>query len=95
MVKIDPRYFRPAEVDTLLGDPSRAHAKLGWTPKTSLEEMVKEMIKHDPGGSAQGGLSKAQGLLRWWDLENEQAMAMSLILPSDRFFVAGGRGHGW
>ena len=47
VVRIDPRYFRPAEVETLLGDPTRAREKLGWTPSTSLEEMVKEMINHD------------------------------------------------
>ena len=47
VVRIDPRYFRPAEVETLLGDPTRAREKLGWTPSTSLEEMVKEMIDHD------------------------------------------------
>jgi GDPmannose 4,6-dehydratase len=40
VVRIDPRYFRPAEVETLLGDPSKAHDKLGWTPTTTLEEMV-------------------------------------------------------
>ena len=47
VVRIDPRYFRPAEVETLLGDPTRAREKLGWTPSTSLEEMVNEMIDHD------------------------------------------------
>ena len=47
VVRIDPRYFRPADVETLLGDPSNAKNKLGWTPKTSLEELVKEMIEHD------------------------------------------------
>ncbi|MEB3166674.1 MAG: GDP-mannose 4,6-dehydratase, partial [Cyanobacteriota bacterium] len=47
VVRIDPRYFRPAEVETLLGDPTRAREKLGWTPSTSLEEMVTEMIDHD------------------------------------------------
>ena len=47
VVRIDPRYFRPAEVETLLGDPTMAKEKLGWTPKTGLEEMVKEMIDHD------------------------------------------------
>ena len=47
VVRIDPRYFRPAEVETLLGDPTRAREKLGWTPSTSLEEMVNEMINHD------------------------------------------------
>ena len=47
VVRIDPRYFRPAEVETLLGDPAKAHAKLGWTPTTTLEELVEEMIDHD------------------------------------------------
>lgn len=47
VVRIDPRYYRPAEVDTLLGDPSRAHEKLGWRPTTTLEELVQEMVEHD------------------------------------------------
>ena len=47
VVRIDPRYFRPAEVETLLGDPSKAHAKLGWTPSTTLEELVAEMVASD------------------------------------------------
>ena len=44
---IDPRYFRPAEVDTLLGDPSKARAKLGWNPTTTLEELLAEMVAAD------------------------------------------------
>ena len=47
VVKIDPRYFRPAEVETLLGDPSKAKEKLGWTPRTTLEELVAEMVAND------------------------------------------------
>ena len=47
VIKIDPRYFRPAEVETLLGDPTKAHAKLGWKPNTSLEELVAEMVTAD------------------------------------------------
>ncbi len=47
VVRIDPRYYRPAEVETLQGDPSKAREKLGWTPTTSLEEMIAEMIHHD------------------------------------------------
>ena len=47
VVRIDPRYFRPAEVDTLLGDPQKAHDKLGWKPTTTLEQLVTEMVKHD------------------------------------------------
>lgn len=46
-VVIDPQYFRPAEVEILLGDPSKAKAKLGWTPTVTLEEMIKEMMDAD------------------------------------------------
>ncbi len=47
LVKIDPRYYRPTEVDILIGDPSKAKEKLGWEPKVKLEELVKIMIKAD------------------------------------------------
>lgn len=47
IVAVDPRYFRPAEVETLLGDASRAHQKLGWRPQTSFEELVREMAEAD------------------------------------------------
>lgn len=47
IVRIDPNYFRPTEVDTLLGDPTKAKEKLGWTPKITVEEMTKEMVAHD------------------------------------------------
>jgi len=47
LIEIDPRYFRPTEVDFLLGDPSKAHAKLGWKHKTSFPELVKEMVAAD------------------------------------------------
>jgi GDPmannose 4,6-dehydratase len=47
LVRIDPRYFRPAEVETLLGDPSKARAKLGWQPKTSFAQLIKEMVQAD------------------------------------------------
>ncbi len=47
VVRIDPRYFRPSEVDTLLGDPSKAMKKLNWVPKISLEELITEMIEID------------------------------------------------
>ena len=47
VVRIDPCYFRPAEVETLLGDPSKANSLLGWTPTTTLEQLVQEMIKAD------------------------------------------------
>jgi GDPmannose 4,6-dehydratase len=47
IVRVDQRYFRPAEVDSLLGDPSKAKRKLGWIPKISAREMCKEMILSD------------------------------------------------
>ena len=47
IVRVDPRYFRPAEVETLLGDPSLAKEKLGWVPTTTLDQMVDEMVGHD------------------------------------------------
>jgi len=46
-VEIDPRYFRPAEVDQLLGDPSKAKKKFGWDPKVSVEQLAKMMVEHD------------------------------------------------
>ncbi len=47
LVEIDPRYFRPTEVETLLGDPSKAREKLGWSARITLEEMVSEMVRED------------------------------------------------
>lgn len=47
LVKVDPRYFRPAEVETLLGDPAKAKAKLGWAPEVSFDELVREMVATD------------------------------------------------
>ena len=61
VVRIDPRYFRPAEVETLLGDPTLARRKLGWTPSTSLEEMVKEMVDHDREESSKEAYLRRKG----------------------------------
>ena len=47
VVSVDPHYFRPAEVDTLLGDPAKAKSKLGWEPKVTFDELVKEMVRDD------------------------------------------------
>ena len=47
VVAIDPRYFRPTEVETLLGDPTKAQKKLGWKQEISFDQMVREMIEHD------------------------------------------------
>lgn len=61
IVRIDPRYFRPTEVETLLGDPSKAKEKLGWTPVITVEEMCKEMVTHDLKQAKQHALLKAHG----------------------------------
>ncbi len=61
IVKIDPRYFRPTEVETLLGDPTKAKEKLGWVPKITLDEMVEEMVAHDLDKARQHALLKSQG----------------------------------
>ena len=47
VVAVDPRYFRPAEVETLLGDASKAKQELGWTPRTSFSDLVQEMVDSD------------------------------------------------
>jgi GDPmannose 4,6-dehydratase len=47
MVAVDPHYFRPTEVETLLGDPTKAKQKLGWEPKISFNELVEEMVRED------------------------------------------------
>ncbi len=61
IVRIDRRYFRPAEVETLLGDPSKAKEKLGWVPKISLDEMVQEMVGFDLDKAKQHALLKNHG----------------------------------
>ncbi len=61
IVKIDPRYFRPTEVETLLGDPSKANQKLGWMPEITVREMCSEMVAHDLAQAKQHALLKANG----------------------------------
>lgn len=61
IVKVDPRYFRPAEVETLLGDPSKAKEKLGWVPEITVEEMCAEMVQVDLAKAKQHALLKASG----------------------------------
>ena len=61
IVAIDPRYFRPAEVETLLGDPTKAKEKLGWTPQITLHEMITEMVACDHEEAKKQALLKAQG----------------------------------
>ena len=61
VVKVDPRYFRPTEVETLLGDPSKAKQKLGWTPTTTLQELVSEMVRSDYESAKRDSLVKEHG----------------------------------
>ena len=61
IVKIDSRYFRPAEVETLLGDPTKAKEKLGWAPEITLDEMVDEMVAHDLDLAKRHALLKNHG----------------------------------
>ena len=61
VVKIDPRYFRPTEVETLLGNPSKAKAKLGWTPTTTFDELVREMVLSDYQSAKRDSLVKLAG----------------------------------
>lgn len=61
IVRVDPRYFRPAEVETLLGDPTKAHQKLGWTPRTTFAELVSEMVAADFDLARRDSLVKEAG----------------------------------
>ena len=61
IVKIDPQYYRPTEVETLLGDPSKAKQKLGWTPEITLDQMITEMVAHDLNAAKQLALLKQHG----------------------------------
>jgi GDPmannose 4,6-dehydratase len=70
VVRIDPRYFRPAEVETLLGDPTKAKDKLGWTPTTTLEELVAEMVAADKEEAAKEALLRRKGFAVVGSMEN-------------------------
>jgi len=61
IIRVDPTYYRPAEVETLLGDPTKAHKALGWKPTTTLDEMVEEMVSHDLDQARQQALLRASG----------------------------------
>jgi GDPmannose 4,6-dehydratase len=70
VVRIDPRYFRPSEVETLLGDPTKAKEKLGWTPTTTLEELVAEMVEADKEEAAKEALLRRKGFQVVGSMEN-------------------------
>jgi len=61
IVRVDPRYFRPTEVDTLLGDPAKAKSRLGWMPEITVQEMCAEMVAHDLEEARRHALLKAHG----------------------------------
>ncbi len=61
IISVDPRYFRPTEVETLLGDPSKAKEKLGWQPKITFAELVKEMVREDLKAAERDELVKRHG----------------------------------
>ncbi len=61
IIKVDPKYFRPAEVETLLGDPTKAKEKLGWVPEITVEEMCEEMVSQDLETAKRHSLLKSHG----------------------------------
>jgi GDPmannose 4,6-dehydratase len=61
VVRVDPRYYRPTEVETLLGDPTKAKEKLGWVPKTSFQELVSEMVRSDLEAAKRDELCRRHG----------------------------------
>jgi GDPmannose 4,6-dehydratase len=61
IVGVDPRYFRPSEVETLLGDAGKACRELGWTPKTSFDDLVREMVEADLKSAERDALVRKHG----------------------------------
>lgn len=61
LVEIDSRYFRPTEVETLLGNPTKAKTKLGWKPRVSFKELVTEMVREDLKEAERDQLCKREG----------------------------------
>lgn len=61
IIAVDPNYFRPAEVETLLGDPTNAKNKLGWSPRTTINELIQEMVNNDLEDAKRNALLKAHG----------------------------------
>jgi GDPmannose 4,6-dehydratase len=61
IIQVDPRYFRPTEVESLIGDPRKAKEKLGWEPTTSIEELVREMVAHDLDQAKRHAVLKRNG----------------------------------
>jgi GDPmannose 4,6-dehydratase len=70
VIRIDPRYFRPSEVETLLGDPTKAYKKLNWTPTTNLEQLVSEMVAADQQEAHKEAYLKRKGFPVVASMEN-------------------------
>jgi GDPmannose 4,6-dehydratase len=70
IVKVDPRYYRPTEVETLLGDPAKAKAKLGWVPEITIDDMIVEMVANDLDQAKQHALLKKHGFSVAFGKEN-------------------------
>jgi len=70
IMRIDPRYFRPAEVETLLGDPTKAREVLGWVPEITAQEMCAEMVAEDLRTAQRHALLKTHGLDLPFSMEN-------------------------
>jgi GDPmannose 4,6-dehydratase len=71
IVQVDPRYFRPAEVETLLGDPTKAKEKLGWVPEITVEELCAEMVANDLDMAKRHALLKKYGHEVTMSIENQ------------------------
>jgi GDPmannose 4,6-dehydratase len=89
VVRIDPRYFRPAEVETLLGDPSKAHEKLGWTPITTLEQLVAEMVAADREEARKEAILRLKGFNVVGSMENPPTNPLAV---RDAAATSGGQG---
>lgn len=81
VVRIDPRYFRPAEVDTLLGDPTKARETLGWTPTTTLEELVAEMVAADREEARKEAILRLKGFNVVGSMENPPTNPGGVSVP--------------
>jgi GDPmannose 4,6-dehydratase len=83
VVRIDPRYYRPAEVETLLGDPTRAREKLGWTPTTTLEELVAEMVAADKDDARKEAILRLKGFKVVGSMENPPTSSLAMERARD------------
>ena len=83
-MRIDPRYFRPAEVETLLGDPTKAKEKLGWTPTTTLEDLVAEMVATDKEEARKEATLRREGFAVVGSMENPPANPEAIKAPAGK-----------